>query len=131
MNCANCGTALPAADRPCPACGTPGPAQPHPDSPYPEMRAAAPSPWAIWSIVLGAASFLVCPIVAPFAIWTGSTALRLEPHARGLAIVGIVLGCLMSAALLVFVIFVGLVVAGAIAWGSAAGATVWPQPWLF
>ncbi len=63
--------------------------------------------WAIWSIVLGLIS-LLCPLVAPFAIWTGVKSHRTGENSK-LALQGIVVGvggCIIWLLLIFLILFI-------------------------
>lgn len=63
-------------------------------------RNIAANTWAIWSLVLGIVGMLpYLWLCAPFAIWTGHTARKLDPNVSGMAVAGFVLGIVGSSIL--------------------------------
>ena len=126
MFCAKCGVQLEDQAKTCPECGVDvvpqddiGRLMPVTDY-VPPIAEAAPARlrtadsrnWGVVSVVLGAVSLVGCAVLGPFAIWTGIKALRQEPHGRTLAIIGIILGSIPTAMLLLMLasIFIGWMV---------------------
>lgn len=111
--CPQCGTELADLKLPCPRCGAaPGGAADiarlMPDTDYVppvddlrrKLARGMPRTWAVTSLVMGVIAIAGCPLLGPVAIFAGVKALRTEPHARGMAILGIVLGTVPSALIL-------------------------------
>jgi len=97
-NCPHCGAQIYIANEPASSHGPSviaGQQPTHTQPPYsapPVQRET----WAIWSVVLAFIS-LLCPLVAPFAIWTGVKSHRTGENSR-LALKGILIsicGCMI------------------------------------
>ncbi len=134
--CEKCGAELSETDEKCPRCGhpvgeeaetptsqaaqkPPAPVAAPPPAAAPPPQPAKPTPWAIWSLVLGILSIVFCPVCAPFALWTGVRSNR-EGEGSGMAMAGIVLGIVGCLGLLVVIGYL-LLMAGIIGAGIASG----------
>jgi hypothetical protein len=96
--CPKCGYQFPQAQNaPYPASGQQAPSS-NPPVPYQQQMPNQPGPernWAIASVALGIASFVVLPIIfTPVGVIFGAVSLTKKSHGNNLAIAGIVLSLL-------------------------------------